>query len=91
VNLDPDPWFSEPKTEWKNQLKFFGQKMQFTYPKASIKNVKAQEKLSALKRDHPALEFYFLFLWIIFALLDSDPDPGTPLNPDQIRIRNTAF
>jgi hypothetical protein len=35
----------------------------FTYPKASIKNVQAQEKLLALKREHPALEFYFLFFW----------------------------
>jgi hypothetical protein len=27
---------------------------------------------------------FFLFLWVIFALLepDSDTDPGTPLNPD---------
>jgi hypothetical protein len=27
-------------------------------------------------------------LWLIFALLD--PDPGTPLNLDPIRICNTA-
>ncbi len=32
---------------------------------------------------------FFLCLWVIFALLDADPDmdPGTPLNPDPIRIR----
>jgi hypothetical protein len=54
----------------------------FTYPKASIKNVLAQEKLSALNREHPALEFYFQIFGVIFALLDSDPDPGTRLNPD---------
>jgi hypothetical protein len=24
----------------------------------------------------------FQFLWVIFALLDPDTDPGTPLNPD---------
>jgi hypothetical protein len=29
-------------------------------------------------------------LWIIFALQDPDPDPGTPLNPDPIRIHSTA-
>jgi hypothetical protein len=33
------------------------------------------------------------FLWVIFALLD--PDPGTPFNPDPIRIwiriHNTGF
>ncbi len=27
---------------------------------------------------------FFRFLWVIFALLD--PDPGTPMNPDPIRI-----
>jgi len=51
------------------------------------------EKPSALKREHPALKkmksLYFLFLWVIFALLvpDPDTDPETPLNPDPIRIR----
>jgi hypothetical protein len=29
----------------------------------------------------------FLFFWVIFALLDPDPDSGAPLNPDPIRIR----
>jgi hypothetical protein len=46
-----------------------------------------QEKPSAFKREDPALqknEIYFIFLclWVIFALLDSDTDPGTPMNPD---------
>jgi hypothetical protein len=61
---------------------------------------KLQEKPSALKREHPALqkmEFsnIFLCLWVIFALLDPDldsesgPYPGTQLNPDPIRIHNT--
>ncbi len=41
--------------------------------------------------------FFFSFLWVIFALPDPDrePDPLTLLNPDTIlirfRIRNTAF
>ncbi len=38
---------------------------------------------------------FYLRLWVIFALLDPDPDPdtdpGTPLNPDPIRIHNTGF
>jgi hypothetical protein len=39
-----------------------------------------QEKPSALKRKHPALQnkkflHFFLFLWVVFALLDPDPDP----------------
>ncbi len=71
---------------------------------------KPQEKLSALKWEHPVLQkwnlltvFYsemkfincFLFLWVILPsririrIVNPDPDtePGTPLNPDQIRIR----
>jgi hypothetical protein len=32
---------------------------------------------------------FFLFLWVILALLD--PDPLTRLNPDPIRIRNPGF
>jgi hypothetical protein len=36
---------------------------------------------------------FFLFLWVIFALLDPDPDPLTWLNTDPIRILilNTYF
>ncbi len=54
---------------------------------------KLQEKPSALKREHPALQKmkfinFFLCLWVIFALLDTDPDPGTPLHPDPFRIRS---
>jgi hypothetical protein len=41
---------------------------------------KLQEKPSALKREHPALQkikivSFFLFFGLIFALLDPDPDP----------------
>ncbi len=39
---------------------------------------KPQEKPSALKREHPALQnmkfhHFYLFLWVIYALLDPDP------------------
>jgi hypothetical protein len=39
---------------------------------------KLQQKPSALKREHPVLknmkiQKFFLFLWVIFALLDPDP------------------
>jgi hypothetical protein len=61
---------------WK-KLYFFDQKLQFTYPEASIKDVQArvQEKPSALNREHRALQnmnfhHFFLFLWVIFALKD---------------------
>jgi hypothetical protein len=40
---------------------------------------KLQKKPSALKRGHPTLQnmnfdTFFLLLWVIFALLDPDPD-----------------
>jgi hypothetical protein len=46
---------------------------------------KLQEKPSALKREHPALQnmkilYFFLFWWVIFALLD--PDPANQINVD---------
>jgi hypothetical protein len=36
-------------------------------------------KPSALKREHPALQNmkFFLLLWVIFALLDPDPEYGS--------------
>ncbi len=52
---------------------------------------KLQKKPSALKREHPALQNmkFFLLLWLIFVLLDPDPDtdPRPWLNPYQIQIR----
>ncbi len=49
---------------------------------------KLQEKPLDLKREHQnEMINFFLCLWIIFALQDPDPDPGTLLNPDPIRIR----
>ncbi len=30
---------------------------------------------------------FFFILWVIFALLDPDTDPGTSMNPDPIQIR----
>jgi hypothetical protein len=43
---------------------------------------KLQEKPSALKREHPALQkmkfiYFFLCLWVIFALLDPDWESGS--------------
>jgi hypothetical protein len=41
----------------------------------------------ALKREHSALQnmkllYFFLCLWVIFALLDPDPDPATQINAE---------
>jgi hypothetical protein len=59
---------------------------------------KLQKKPSALKRGHPTLQNmnlykFFQLLWVIFALLDPDPDPLAQLNTDpiRIRIRNPAY
>jgi hypothetical protein len=46
-----------------------------------------QKKPSALKREHPVLINmkildFFLFFWVIFALLDPDSDPATQINAD---------
>ncbi len=71
---------------------FFDQKLQFTYPQASIKNVQvSEEAFSSQKRPsntskHELLK-NVLLLWVIFAFLVPDPDPLTRLNPDPIRIR----
>jgi hypothetical protein len=48
-------------------------------PRPPERMSKLQKKPLALKREDPALQNikftnFFLFLWVIFALLDSDPD-----------------
>jgi hypothetical protein len=55
------------------------QKSNLLIPRPPQRTPKLQEKLSALKREHPELQnikflYFFLFLWIIFALLDPDPE-----------------
>ncbi len=53
-----------------------------------------QEKPSAPKREHPAIQKmkfinFFLFLWVIYAILEPNqvPDLGTSLYPNPTRIR----
>jgi hypothetical protein len=66
------------------------QKLQFTYPYASIKSVQVTEKAfssqkrisSTSKHEFP---YFFYFCASFFPLLD--PDPLTQLNPDPMRIR----
>jgi hypothetical protein len=89
-NNDPDliriQGFADQKLEkicsW-NFFFFFDQKLLFTYPKTSIKDVRAtKETLSTQKRisstSKPEFLNFFLFLWVIFALLQNpDPDGST--------------
>jgi hypothetical protein len=46
-------------------------------PRYPLRTLKLQEKPSAFEREHPALQKmklinFFLFLWVIFALMDLD-------------------
>ncbi len=76
--------FDDQKLKKKIQLKkyylFFVQKLQFylsQHPRPPLQTSKLQEKPSALKREHPALQKMkfidsLLFSWVSFALLDPD-------------------
>ncbi len=72
-------------TAVKPFLYILDQKLQFRYLSSGLHKGLLQEKASALKREHPALQNmkilnFFLYLWVIFALLD--PDPATQINTD---------
>jgi hypothetical protein len=61
--------------------------LQFTYLKASIKDAQATgESFSSQKRtlinSKYEISSLFSFLWVIFALLDPEPDPATQINAD---------
>jgi hypothetical protein len=65
----------------KKNLIFFDQKLRFTYPTAFIKEVQATgEAFGTQKRTSSNVKHeissLFLFLWVIFALLDPDSDPS---------------
>jgi hypothetical protein len=84
TNTDPDPiriqGFNDQKLKKKLQLNkkknFFDQKLQFTYPLASKKYVQVtEEACSSQKRpSNTSKHEFFLLLWVIFSLLDPDPD-----------------
>ncbi len=86
LNTDPDPDLRVFMTKhkkiysWQKKLNFiFHQKLQFIYPKASIKDVQVTKEAISSQREQPALQNmkfrkHFLLLWVIFALLDPDSD-----------------
>jgi hypothetical protein len=96
-DLDTDAGFFDEKKFEKRTTKiffflFFDLKLQFTYPSASIKDVKAsgeafstQKRTSSVSKNEIFKLFSILPSWI--RIVNPDPDPGTPLNPDPIRIR----
>jgi hypothetical protein len=59
---------------------FFIKNYNLPIPRPPKRTSKLQKKPSALKRGHPTLQnmnfynFFLLLLWVIFALLDPDPD-----------------
>jgi hypothetical protein len=60
-------------------LFFLNQEFQFTYPHATIKDVQATGEAFGPQRKHPTrqnIKFlnFFLFLWVIFTILDPDRD-----------------
>ncbi len=84
------------KNTAEKKIKFFlNQKLQFTYPLASIKKVQVTEEAFSSKN----MKFYnffllcgsFLLSWIRIRI--PDPDQLTRLNPDPIgiRIRNPGM
>ncbi len=87
--LDPGFWW--PKIgkilKVKKNLYFFDQILQFTYTYASIKDALAtgeafrSQKRTSSNSKHE-ISLLFLCLWVIFALLDPDPDPVTQINAD---------
>ena len=70
--------------------------MQFTSPKVYIKDAQATGEAFSPQKPHPALENLkflpcFLFLWVIFALLDPDPADQNQCGSMQIWIRNAVL
>jgi hypothetical protein len=64
----------------EKQNKNFDQKLRFTCPETFIKDVQVtEEAFSSQNRTSSTsnMKFlnFFLLLWVIFALLDPDPDP----------------
>jgi hypothetical protein len=73
VNPEPDPGFWWPKTEEEKNKRW----TIFLIKNCNLLMSKLQEKPSSLKREHTALQkmkfiYFFLCLWVIFALLDPD-------------------
>jgi hypothetical protein len=96
TNTDPDPiriqGFNDQKLKkknysWKKKLNFFSSKAAI-YLSLVLHKVHPSYRRS-LQLSNEAIQHFktFLLLWVIFALLDPDPDPLTRLNPDPIRIR----
>ncbi len=63
----------------QQKKKFWIKNYNLPIPRPPQRTSKLQKKPSALKRKHPELQNmkflnFFLLLWVIFAVLDPDPD-----------------
>ncbi len=92
-DTDPDPiriqGFDDQNLKEKIRMKnFFDQKLQFTYVQAPS----YRRGLQPSKENIKHLIYYdtfcgsFLPTWIQISITNPDPGPGTPLNPDPIRM-----
>jgi hypothetical protein len=103
-DLVPDtvPGFEVQKFKQNCSWKFFIyifliKKCNLLFPRPPYRTNKRQEKPLALKREHPALQNmekffnFFLYLWVIFALLDPDLDPATQVNADPCGLGSTTW
>ncbi len=84
LNTDPDPGVWWPKVSKKIT---YGKKLNFSGSKTTIYLSLGLHKGRPSYKRSLHLSKFFSTLWVIFALLNPDPDPLTRLNPDPIRIR----
>ncbi len=99
INKGFDDQKLEKVYSWK-YLHFLDQKLKFSYPYASIKDVKIQEKSFSLEREHLTLQnlnflhfcgsFWPSWIRIQIRIPSADPDPADQKIRIRVRIRNTA-
>jgi hypothetical protein len=87
---DPDPGFDDLKLKKitaEKKLIFFGSKTTIYLSLGLHKGCPSYRRSLQPSKKHPALQnmkilYFFLFLWVIFSLLDPDLDPATQINAD---------
>jgi hypothetical protein len=89
--VNPDQGFDDQKLKKKKYSRnflssFFNQKLQFTYVQATGEAFSPQKRTLSSSINAKFVG-NFLPSWIRIRIPDPDTDPGTPFNPDPIRIR----
>jgi hypothetical protein len=65
------------KNTAETNLSFFNKKLQIIYDYASIKDVQASGEAFTPQKNE--IYYFFLFLWVIFALMYPDPVRSLPM------------